>query len=629
MHYPMMTESRVVCSLDGIWKFKLLAQGEAYDASRPLAGEEVAEQKACPRREQSVVLMPVPCSYNDIYEGRDFRNHVGGMVYERTVQLSAALFSGRLLLRFGSVTHRAKVYVNGVFAAEHSGGFLPFEVDIRSLVRAGENRITVLADNVVDESTLPCGRLVRRQFPGLPEEVENLPNFGFYNYSGIMRPVVLYTTPETYIRDIVVAGGTDGVFSYEVSCGGPAFGASAGTADETERFTETGAELPTGVRLTVEVLAGDGDDTVLFCAGGSRGSGKIEGCRLWSTDEPYLYRLRVTLTAEGGLRDVYTEEFGFREFCVREGRLWLNGARIYLKGFGKHEDAAVHGRGFCEAYNVKDIGLMKWMGANSFRTSHYPYSEEMMRLCDREGILVIDEVPAVGLHTGFTATGLLGGVPHGTWSTLKTAEHHAQVLRELIARDKNHPCVIAFSIANEPASEEEGAREYFAPLFALAREADPQHRPLTVVTYGGATPESCKVSGLCDFLMINRYNGWYDTEGNLRGAAALLSDELERFHRKYPDKPIVFGEFGADAVAGLHDVTGDLFSEEYQEQFIRTYCELFDTKEYVCGEHVWNFADFATAENIKRVQGNKKGVFTRERRPKKAVWYLRERWTGM
>lgn len=250
-----------------------------------------------------------------------------------------------------------------------------------------------------------------------------------------------------------------------------------------------------------------------------------------------------------------------------------------------------------------------------------------MRLCDREGILVIDEVPAVGLHTGFTATGLLGGTPNGTWKTLRTAEHHADVIRDLIARDKNHPCVVAFSIANEPASEEDGAAEYFAPLFELVRKYDPADRPVTVVTYGGATPETCKVAHLCDFLMINRYNGWYDTEGNMEGAAAILGDELTRYHEKFPEKPIVFGEFGADAIAGLHDVDGDLFSEEYQEEFIRTYCELFDTREYVCGEHIWNFADFATAENIKRVQGNKKGVFTRDRKPKKVVWYLKERWS--
>ena len=93
------------------------------------------------------------------------------------------------------------------------------------------------------------------------------------------------------------------------------------------------------------------------------------------------------------------------------------------------------------AYNVKDIALLKWIGANSFRTSHYPYCEEMLRLCDREGILVIDEAPAVGLHTGFSATGMLGGKPEGTWSQLKTAGHHREVLRDMVERDKNHPCV--------------------------------------------------------------------------------------------------------------------------------------------------------------------------------------------
>ena len=104
--------------------------------------------------------------------------------------------------------------------------------------------------------------------------------------------------------------------------------------------------------------------------------------------------------------------FGFREVSIRDCRIHLNGKPVYLKGFGKHEDSPVHGRGFDMAYNVKDIGLLKWIGANSFRTSHYPYCEEMLQLCDREGILVIDEAPAVGLNAGFTATGLLGGNPN-------------------------------------------------------------------------------------------------------------------------------------------------------------------------------------------------------------------------
>ena len=219
-----------------------------------------------------------------------------------------------------------------------------------------------------------------------------------------------------------------------------------------------------------------------------------------------------------------------------------------------------------------------------------------MRLCDRMGILVIDEAPAVGLNTGFTATGLLGGNPKGTWETLETAEHHRTVMQELVKRDKNHPCVIAWSVANEPASQEKGAREYFEPLMEVTRQNDIQKRPVTIVTYEGSTPETCQVAELCDFLMLNRYRGWYDTEGNLEGAA---------------------------------DVNGRLFSEEYQTAFMRAYGEVFDSLPYITGEHVWVFADFATAENIKRVDGNKKGIFTRDRRPKQAAYFLKERWSRL
>ena len=177
------------------------------------------------------------------------------------------------------------------------------------------------------------------------------------------------------------------------------------------------------------------------------------------------------------------------------------------------------GRGFSQAYNVKDLGLLKWLGANSFRTSHYPYSEEMMRLCDRMGILVIDETPAVGMHTTFTATGMKIDVHSPTWETLRTQEHHREVLRDMIQRDQNHPCVIMWSIANEPASEEAGAYAYFKPLFDLAKELDPHKRPLTFATHGEATVETCEVAQLCDVIMLNRYYGWYSQEGDLAAAA--------------------------------------------------------------------------------------------------------------
>lgn len=580
MLYPKMTESRMVFDLNGVWDFCLM-NGEAKGEIMP---------------------MPVPSSYNDIYTGRDFADHVGNLYYRRTFTVSSRMLEKRLFLRFGSVTHKAEVWLNGTCLGKHSGGFLPFSFEITEAARAGENELEVIVNNIVDETTLPAGRMVHQKFPGLPEEIHNLPNFDFYNYSGIMRPVCLYTAPESYIEDISIYGKMDGSFYWDVKANGE------GTV--SVRLLDAAGN---------EVAAGEG----------FKGTGRIDQVQLWEPGHPVLYSLEVTLTGSDGEKDTYTEVFGFREVSIRDCRIHLNGKPVYLKGFGKHEDSPVHGRGFDMAYNVKDIGLLKWIGANSFRTSHYPYCEEMLQLCDREGILVIDEAPAVGLNAGFTATGLLGGNPNGTWKLFKTAEHHRQVLRDMVQRDKNHPCVIIWSVANEPASQEDGAKEYFEPLLNLVRELDEQKRPATLVTYEGFNPVSCKVAEICDLLIINRYRGWYDTEGNLRGAAALLKDELEGFHKRCPDKPIMLGEYGADTIAGFHDINARIFSEEYQVDFLRAYGEVFDSLPYITGEHVWNFADFATAENIKRVGGNKKGVFTRDRSPKMAAHFLKERWEGI
>lgn len=580
MLYPKMTESRMVFDLNGVWDFCLM-NGEAKGEIMP---------------------MPVPSSYNDIYTGRDFADHVGNLYYRRTFTVSSRMLEKRLFLRFGSVTHKAEVWLNGTCLGKHSGGFLPFSFEITEAARAGENELEVIVNNIVDETTLPAGRMVHQKFPGLPEEIHNLPNFDFYNYSGIMRPVCLYTAPESYIEDISIYGKMDGSFYWDVKANGE------GTV--SVRLLDAAGN---------EVAAGEG----------FKGTGRIDQVQLWEPGHPVLYSLEVTLTGSDGEKDTYTEVFGFREVSIRDCRIHLNGKPVYLKGFGKHEDSPIHGRGFDMAYNVKDIGLLKWIGANSFRTSHYPYCEEMLQLCDREGILVIDEAPAVGLNAGFTATGLLGGDPNGTWKFFKTAEHHRQVLRDMVQRDKNHPCVIIWSVANEPASQEDGAKEYFEPLLNLVRELDEQKRPATLVTYEGSNPVSCKVAEICDLLIINRYRGWYDTEGNLRGAAALLKDELEGFHKRCPDKPIMLGEYGADTIAGFHDINARIFSEEYQVDFLRAYGEVFDSLPYITGEHVWNFADFATAENIKRVGGNKKGVFTRDRSPKMAAHFLKERWEGI
>jgi beta-glucuronidase len=275
---------------------------------------------------------------------------------------------------------------------------------------------------------------------------------------------------------------------------------------------------------------------------------------------------------------------------------------------------------------VHDFELMRWLGANSFRTSHYPYDEAFLDYADRHGIVVIDETAAVGLNMGLGG-GIFGAQGYQTYSpeTINddTQRVHAQAIRELVARDKNHPCVVLWSIANEPESDTEGAEEYFRPLFDVARAADPT-RPVGFVNVMLAPHGKCRVSQFGDVLMLNRYYGWYVNTGDLASAEIAWREELEAWATD--GKPIIITEYGADTLSGLHSITPQPWDEEYQVAYLEMNHRVFDSVPAVVGEQIWNFADFKTTAGIMRVDGNKKGVFTRDRRPKAAAHALRRRW---
>jgi beta-glucuronidase len=588
MLYPILTETRNLIDLNGIWNFKL-DTGEGFQENW---------QKA---KLQDPMRMAVPASYNDIGVSAKIRDHVGWVWYEREITLPSVLSEERVVLRFGSVTHLAKVYVNGEFVAQHKGGFLPFEAEINCYLHKGKNRLTVAVNNIVDETTLPVGSIIEKHHSNGNTTVHNLPNFDFFNYAGLHRPVKIYTTPTTYVKDVTIVTKLDGQVQYSIDV--------VGTASvKTKIIDESGSLVATSE--------------------GESGTMIISDVSLWEPLNAYLYTLRVELETEGETMDVYEQPFGVRSVEVKEGKFLINDKPFYFKGYGKHEDTTIHGRGFNEAANVLDFNLMKWSGANSFRTAHYPYSEEVMRLADREGFVVIDEVAAVGMHLNMLVVHR-GGVLKNTWEELNTFEHHQDVIRELIERDKNHPCVVMWNIANEPASEEKGAYEYFKPLIDLTRELDPQKRPVTIVTQMESSPEKDQIAELLDILTFNRYYGWYVDGGDLDAAKEKLRAEFNGWLKRCPNKPFMMTEYGADTVAGLHDVEPVMFTEEYQVEFYRANHEVFDEFEHFVGEQVWNFADFATSQGIIRVQGNKKGIFTRDRKPKAIAHELKRRWTSI
>jgi beta-glucuronidase len=135
------------------------------------------------------------------------------------------------------------------------------------------------------------------------------------------------------------------------------------------------------------------------------------------------------------------------------------------------------------------------------------------------------------------------------------------------------------------------------------------------------------VADLFDVVMLNRYYGWYVNTGDLPGAERALEAELHAWADKL-GKPIIMTEYGADTLPGLHSTSPVPWTEEYQTELLAMSHRVFDRVDAVVGEQLWNFADFATSSGIMRVDGNKKGVFTRDRRPKAATAHLRRRWRG-
>lgn len=592
---PQANAARELMSLDGVWNFALASS------------ENIDQDQAWTRNVPPDLQVPVPASYNDIFVDSEIRDHVGWVFYQRQVTVPSAWSQRRNILRFDAVTHEARVYINDQHVGGHVGGYTPFEVDVTDIVAPGEEfRLTVAVSNILDWHTIPPGHVEVNEY-GVRKQIYN---HDFFNYAGIARSVWFYSVPEVYINDITVTTeiqekGKRGIVNFAV------------TTNKESNFPR------------VRISLFDEEANRVSEASELQGTLEVDAPTLWQPGAAYLYRLCAELLPGNGEEeplDIYEISVGIRSVAVQGNQFLINNEPFYFTGFGKHEDTAIRGKGYDPAYMIHDFNLMKWMGANSFRTSHYPYAEEVLDYADRHGIVVIDEVAAVGLNPNLGGDGDAVKAYSPDTISNETQATHAQAIRELVHRDKNHASVVMWCIANEPAAHEEGAREYFEPLVELTRELDPT-RPLTFTNEGNAVVEKDLITDLFDVICLNRYYGWYGFTGDLESAERALESELLDWHNTQ-GRPIIMSEYGADTIAGLHAVNDVPFTEEYQTRLLQMSHRVFDRIGSVIGEHVWNFADFQTPSNsITRVDGNKKGVFTRDRRPKSAVRELRARWT--
>jgi len=589
--HPQQNEVRNLLDLSGVWSFQL-------DPAEK--GEAAGWFKALPAPRP----IPVPCSWNDLFD--DARDYLGLAWYLREAFVPSAWRGQRVFLRVGSANYAAKVWVNGAVVAEHLGGHLPFEADISGrIVWDKPNIIAIAVENKQLPGRVPpgpasgggVGAVVAKPAPGYPPTT-----YDFFPYSGLHRPVVLYAVPrDEHIDDITVVTtieGRDGLVKLEVATAGP--------------YTGKGRVRLNGRETGLSFLAGSAETTL-----------RVSAARFWSPDDPHLYPLDVALTSGDRTTDAYTLSIGIRTIAVRGEQLLLNGRPVKLRGFGTHEDFPMSGRGLNLPLWARDFELLRWVGANSFRTSHYPCAEEVLQLADRLGFLVIDEIPAAGLS--FEDPDRI---------VAERLEGASVQLRELIARDKNHPSVIMWSLADEPAAGPpmdlappvpravDAGKRFFRDLYDEAREIDGT-RPVTLVGAQGGPREWL---ALMDVVCVSAYHGWSTQPGQLEPGRQALARELDALHEEIA-KPVVLAGFGADALPGAHGTPPDMWSEEYQVELLRGVLDIAAARPFLAGLHVGAFADFKTVQGTGRAAATSfKGVFTRDRKPKMAAHFLRSRW---
>jgi beta-glucuronidase len=480
--------------------------------------------------------------------------------------------AGRAFLRFGAVDYTAYVYLNGHFLGRHEGGFTPFAFEVTGLLRDRGNRLTVGADAERSADTVP---------PTVTD---------WETYGGITRSVRLVFTPETYVDDAWIRLTRGGSIAATIRLDGPA---AAGAPVRLR--------IP-GLGVTMQGQTG---------ANGSWTGSTAAPRRLqrWSPENPRLYD--VAFETKG---DVLRDRVGFRTIEVRGVDILLNGKPIFLRGVSMHEEefGKEPTRAITPAAARALLGEIKHgLNANFVRLAHYPHSEVMTRAADELGLLVWSEIP------------VYWRINFGRPETLAAAR---RMLAENILRDRNRASIILWSVANEtPLSDQRNA--FLAALAADVRALD-DSRLVTAALLTERREHDGRVEMVMndpllahlDVMAINTYNGWYSPD-----SLASLPDIVWKADS---GKPLIFSEFGADALAGFHD-PGQMrkFSEDFQTEYYRQTLRMSEKIPYLRGLSPWIFKDFRSPRRQHPVyqQGwNRKGLVSETGRRKQAFFVLAE-----
>lgn len=483
---------------------------------------------------------------------------------------------GNILLTFKGVAHQAWVFVDGREVGKHYNAYTPFQILLKDL-QQGIHDLTVRVDNSFKS-----------------EYALNRPN-DYMSYGGIIRSVLLEQLPDIYIENVHIT-------VLNKTC--------QGYRTHFSIFLHNLSGQPKHVRLLIRLREKSG--TVAFeqtmdvwpDTGHSIWESVfwIKNVQPWMPDDPILYEAEVLLYTDAMILDDFIDRFGFRIVSIKKNKLCINDRPVRIKGFNRHEDYALLGSAIPAAAADYDLRVLKDLGANAIRTSHYPNDEFFLDLCDERGILVWEEHHVRGGNERIMSNPMF-------------EPYCEQVIKEMIWYHYNHPSIYIWGILNECASETQPGRSCYEKQYRLIRQLD-QSRPCSSAT--------CKFdTDICldlpDVVSWNLYPGWYDDSEPAERVEYLYRWSQEP--GRGTGKPFLITETGAGAIYGCHSHTLDKWTEEYQAYLLEKQIKAVLENEHCIGLYIWQFADarVSTEWFDKRPRTyNNKGILDEYRRRKLA-----------
>lgn len=533
--------------------------------------------------------------------------------YRRGIRVTAQHQHQRTFLYFEGAFQVADVFVDGERVGGHVGGYTAFSVEVtEQLRRFRPGRSAVLAVRV--DNT----------------HVDDIPPFSgdWTFYGGLYRNVWLVSTEEVHLDVLDHASPGVRVDTPVASRSQAQVRVRARVVNDSQRPTEA------TVRATVLDARGrrvvEATDTVRIDPGDAveltLQPPTIAGPQLWSPESPYLYSV-VTEVESGGRRDRVDAPLGVRWFSAHpQDGFFLNGESYPLRGTNRHQDRVGQGNALSDADHIRDLELIKEMGANVVRLAHYPQAPAVLEAADELGLVIWEEAPMVNRAI----------------LTDAFIENHLSNIRDMARQHYNHPSIVVFGTMNEillrrPTPQPENYFSWTRDMLQQGEDLLRAEDPTRLTAMVGHQQESYNEVGIADIPMVwgwNLYHGWYG------GRASGFGPWLDTQHARYPDRVVWVSEFGADSDARLHKVVpADLpnlagfaiyqdQSIEFQQYYLESYLRQIDERPWLAGTTYWSQFDFGSESRTGSVPHvNTKGLMLADRTPK-PVYHLMQAWRG-